>query len=261
MTRLILLLSVCLLSCGQQMTKQKQQQAAEPSIDSSSYVFTGTKAALDDMFQSNRDSVEFRAEDRWTSLFVGHLFSKEDKDAVLRYKDNDTVANVIVLRQKGEHWDTIFSARYYPHTGAMSADFIQVEDFNGDNIPDLKVVKNYWDFHTGESSDLWLYGKEHFTKVVGFDSIVSAAYDKRTNLIYSYQSMGCADMVMYFGIFRIIGNKVEKVKEMSCDCCTELMDSCSIKVFGQASYKVPYKTAYKHVPGFYAEGVKVKCGL
>lgn len=262
MKRTILFLAVCLLSCGQQRTAVKTKvEDTKPLRDSTTELFAGEKASLDELFLLNKDSAEFSLQNMWTSLLIGHLFGEDNKDAVLRYMDNDTVVNVIVLRQAGKDWDTIFSTKICPATTGSWNDLIQVSDFNGDNIPDLKVVKDHWDFHSGENSDLWLYSDNHFRKVQGFDSIISAEYDKNTNLIYSYQSMGCADMAMYFGVFKIVGDKVQKIKEMKCDCCQESEDSCEIKEFGQKSYMVTYKTAYKYVPGFYAEGVKEKLDM
>ncbi|WP_143059042.1 XAC2610-related protein [Chitinophaga arvensicola] len=205
----------------------------------------------------HRDSSAFSAQDMWTSLLIGHLFSPHEKDAVLRYNDNDSVANVIVLRQSGESWDTIFSTKVCPVETGSFDEKIAISDFNGDDIPDLKIIRRFWDIHYGENADLWLYINDRFTKVEGFDKIVSATYDKGTHLIYSYQSAGCADMAMYFGVFSIQGNQVKTVRELSCDCCTR-DDSCYINVFGQAPYAVPYESAYKHVPAFYAGAVKEK---
>jgi hypothetical protein len=262
MIRIILFLTVCFISCGQQRVGIKTKgRDIKPLTDSTVDIFSQKKESLNQLFLLNKDSAKFNSRDLWTSLLIGHLFDKEQKDAVLRYEDNDTVANVIILRLSGKNWDTIFSTKIYPVSTGGFEDLIEVSDFNGDNIPDLKVVKDYWNIHTGEKSDLWLYSKNHFTKVQGFDSIITATYDKRSNLIYAYQSMGCADMVMYFGIFKIIGNKVEKIKEMSCDCCLESNDSCTIKVFGRKPYFVPYKMAYKYVPSFYADGVREKCEM
>lgn len=259
----ILLLTISLLSCGehQEAVKAKSSDTKPVVVDDEAALFAEKKASLDQLFLLNRDSAKFTSQDMWGSLLIGHLFDNTQKDAVLRYKDNDTVANIIVLRQSGKNWDTIFSTKIWPVETVVWDEFIEVADFNGDNIPDLKIIKNFWYYHTGENADLWLYSKDHFTKVEGFDSIVSATYDKQTNLIYSYQSNGCADMAMYFGVFKVVGNKVVKIKEMNCNCCLETGDSCSIEVFGQKPHLVPYKKAYKYVPAFYAEGVKDKCEM
>lgn len=259
MTRAIFTFTILLLSCGQPAKEVKTKvRDIKPLTDGTSNLFADSKASLDNLFLLKKDSSQFSFQDLWTSLLIGNLFSKENKDAVLRYKNNDTVSNVIVLRHSGNSWDTIFSTKIYPVTTSSLEDLVEVSDFNGDNIPDLKVVKDFWDIHPGDNSDLWLYSKSHFTKVKGFDNIVSATYDKSANLIYSYQSTGCADMSMYFGVFKIVGDKVQKIKEMNCDCCVDSNDSCTIEVFGEKPYLVPYKTAYKHVPIFFAEGVKEK---
>lgn len=277
----ILLLTVCLLSCGQAKVNVKDKSAGKAPLsygqpkpdvkgesadeaslaDSDGARFAEKKAALDQLFLLHRDSAAFSSQDIWTSLSIGHLFSNVEKDAVLRYNDNDTVMSVIVLRQSGSSWDTIFSTKIWPAEICAFDEKIEISDFNGDDIPDLKITKIFWELRVGEIADLWLYDKHRFTKVAGFDNIVSAIYDKRTNLIYSYHSNGCADMAMYFGVFRIKGNAVESVKEMFCNCCLESNDSCSIEVMGKKPYQVPYEKAYKHVPAFYADAVKAKCGF
>ncbi len=270
MRQLILLLAACLLSCSQHPVPEKIKD--KPLIDSAVLkkedkqgdtmaFYAGRKAGLDSLFLQYSDSAAFTSQSWGTSLLIGCLFDKAHKDAVLRYEDNDSVANVIVLRQSDKNWDTIFSTKVYPVSTGMLEDLIVVSDFNGDNIPDLKIIKEHWDIHPGERADLWLYGKGHFRQVQSFDKIVSAEYDKRTNLIYSYHSTGCADMAMYFGVFKITGTCVKTVKEMSCDCCAVSGDSCSIAVVGEKPYLVPYNRAYKHVPVYYAAAVKEKCEL
>ena len=272
MTRVQLILAIILLSCRQ---PNKGNEIKNPDkiitvdrvpnrgtiyiTDSTQYNLVDSKASLDSLFLRKRDSSKFVSQNIWTSLIIGNLFNKNKKSAVLRYMENDTASTIIVLQQSKHFWDTIFSTRVYPvHTGALE-DVIQLADFNGDNVPDLKLVKDHWDIHPGNLADLWLHQRGQFKKVKGFDEIVSAEYDKKTNLIYSYQSTGCADMSMYFGVFKIVDDKVQKVKEMECDCCVEKNDSCTIKVVGQKPFWVPYKTAYKHVPAFFADGVKQKC--
>lgn len=230
--------------------------------ESVSDIYQASKKSLDSLFVLKRDSLQFNFQDLRTSLLLGHLFNKGSKHAVLRYLDNDSVTSVLVLRQSINKWDTIFSTKIFPVWTSFLDDLVQITDFNGDHIPDLKVVKTVWPIHTGDYSDCWLYNNDRFTKVIGFDSIVSAEYDSKTNLIYSYQSMGCADMAMYFGTFKIIDNKVKKIKEILCDCCTQKGDSCKIEIVGQnKSYSVPSKTLYKHVPPIFADLIKEKCEI
>ena len=273
-TRAIFTLAILFVSCEQTTNGLKTKNTdttiitdsftsrdRTPLTDSPYYTLVDNKISLDSLFLLKRDSSEFSSQNMWTSLFIGHLFSNDKKSTVLRYVEDDTVSNVVVLQQSKQSWDTIFSTKVYPVSIGAFEDWIQITDFNGDNIPDLKVVKDFWDIHPGNKSELWLYNKNHFTKVKGFDDIVSATYDKKTDLVYSYQSTGCADMNMYFGVFKIVGDKVQKIKEMYCDCCVESNDSCALKVFGKKPFLVPYKTAYKYVPDFFAEGVKEKCEM
>jgi hypothetical protein len=222
-------------------------------------LFVKSKKKLDSLFMMKKDSVKYNYEDTNITLKIGYLFAKNSKHAVLRYKKNDTIAIISVLHNTKNRWDTIFSVKQFPVSSGLWFEYIDISDFNGDNIPDLKVVKSHWDMHTGENSDLWLFNNDHFTKVEYFDSIVSAEFDKQTTLIYSYMSEGCADMRMYFGTYKIIRNKVIKVSEMDCDCCVD--DTCEIKIKGLKSQKYSYAEAYKHVPGFFASGVKEKCEM
>jgi hypothetical protein len=271
MKHTIAFLIVSLLSCSQPAKEKEPVNNTIPFVDSTADTtaaettgedrtvdFLADKAALDRLFLLNRDSAAFTAQDMTTSLMIGHLFDKENKYAVLRNSENDSVARVVVLEEIGKNWDTVISEKLYPASTGDWSGLIEVNDFNGDNIPDLKVIKEHWDFHTGENADLWLYSNKHFTKVKGFDHIITASYDKPTNLVYAYQSAGCADMAMYFGVFKVVGDTVQTVKEMKCDCCSESGDSCEIKVYGQQPFMVPAQKAYKYVPDFYTEAVKSK---
>jgi len=257
MNRMLLLLTVCLLSCGQHLPIAEKNHTQAPVIDEEAALLAEKKASLEQLFLLNRDSASFSQQEMGASLLIGHLFDSTHKDAVFRYQENDSIASVYVLRQTDRKWDTIFSVRHAATSGGAFDTFVEISDFNGDQIPDLKVVREFWEMRVGETADLWLYANNHFTPVQGFDSIVSATYDENTHLIYSYHSNGCADMAMYFGVFKIVGKELKPVQEMNCNCCLD--DSCSIEIVGKEPYMVPYKEAYKHVPVFYAEAVKEKC--
>jgi len=260
MTKTAIILTIFLFSCGEQTNKEKKEEIKKNKKDTIN-IFTKNKQCLDSLFQLKKDSADFSSEDIQTTLFIGHLFTKDTKHAVLRYKENDTTSNVFVFQESGKYWDTIFSIKIFPVRTGPLEQFIEIKDFNSDKIPDLKVIKTSWEIHPGETSDLWIFNNNKFNKVESFDKIVSATYDSSTKLIYSYHSNGCADMAMYFGTFQITKDKIKKIKEMNCDCCENYHDSCKIQVFGQKPYMVSYKTAYMHVPKFFAEGVKWKCGL
>lgn len=262
MKPIILLLLLSLLSCNSEIKDSKSEISEnETYLNSTDNFFMNNKKVLDSLFLLYKDSSQFKYQDLYTTLFIGHLFSNVLKHAVLRYKENDTITNVSVLRLSQNKSDTIFSTKIFPvYTSALD-NLLQISDYNGDKIPDLKVVKDFWDMHPGDNSYLWLYHKDQFTWVEGFESIISASYDKNTNLIYSYRSKGCADMSMYFGIYKIAGNKVKKMLELNCDCCIDKKDSCEIEIIGKKSFFVPYQSAYKYVPQFFAEGVKDKCEL
>lgn len=261
MNRIFLLLAIFLLSCGQPPQAVKTNKDNIPLIDEEAVLLADRKASLEELFLLNKDSADFRQQQLGASLLIGSLFDSSHKDAVFRYQENDSVESVFVLRQSAGQWDTIFSVRSGAATGGAFDEFIEISDFNGDHIPDLKVIKEHWYIHDGERADLWLYANNHFTRVEGFDSIISSIYDEKTDLIYAYQSAGCADMAMYFGVFKITGNKVKRIQEMRCNCCQEAGDSCSIEVEEKKPYRVSYEEAYKHVPVFYADAVKAKCGL
>ncbi|GEP91279.1 hypothetical protein CTE07_29240 [Chitinophaga terrae (ex Kim and Jung 2007)] len=222
-------------------------------------IYLRSKKHLDSVFNANQETETFSLNLINGAVHIGHLFTPTAKDAVLGYYENDSVLNVIVLRRSFGRWDTLMKERICPaRQGALFMDDAYTfSDWNGDGIPDLKVIKDQWEMHTGEISDLWTYQDNRFIKVKGFDKIISAQYDKKTRLIYSYMSTGCADMSMYFGVFKITGSEARPVKQLNCDCCNG--DSCTITINGLQPYNVPIGQAYKHVPAYFAEGVKEKC--
>jgi hypothetical protein len=273
MTRLLIIITIVFAACKAPTKKavvssmplpDSVQVKTSPAVslsDTTIDEYAGHHHSLDSLFLLKKDSSSFSSQDFFSSLLIGNLFSKEYKDAVLMYKINDSVSNMCVLRHSANKWDTLLSSQIFPVDIEGEDELIELADFNGDNIPDLKVMKQFWQIHTGERSDLWLYQNNHLIKVDGFDSIVSPIYDEATKLIYSYQSEGCADMSMYFGIFKIVGNKTRAVKEMDCDCCSEKSDSCTIAVYKKKSFRVPLNKAYKYVPGIYSDAIKEKCKM
>jgi len=264
MKLLVFILLLSLLHCGQHPKPTATSKDTTTTIsDTTENENTTASVAdigqyeIDSLFAQNKDSLSYNFEDTRVAIKIGYLFSKENKDAIFRYYPNDTTAHIIVLRQSGAKWDTIFSEIQCPVRMGPYSDFITVQDFNGDHIPDLKVVIAFFDIHFGEYSDLWLYRNRQFIKVKNFDHIVSGEYLEHTGLIYSYQSAGCADMAMQFGTYKIVADTVQQLDFRYCDCC-DPADSCVIKIEGKQPFKVPYKSAYKYVPGLYQDGVKNK---
>lgn len=251
-----------LFSCSPVKTEESKAVSKDTKSNASSVADTllSPQKTLESFFPLNKDSI-IHFQNPFVSVFVGNLFSKDRKHAILRYVENDTLTNIIVLREQKNKWDTIFSTCIYPTSITAWEDRLQITDYDGDNVPDLKVIKNTWDIHIGENSDLWLYKNDHFTKVDGFDSLVSAEYYEETKMIYCYQSTGCADMSMYFGTFKIVNGKIKNIQEMNCDCCEDHNDSCKIDIRGQKPLMVSYKEAPKYVPSFFANAVKEKCEM
>lgn len=188
----------------------------------------------------------------------GYLFENGVRDAVLRNFINDTTINITVIRNRGSRWDTIFS-QSIERTGQLDDGLVEIKDFNGDHIPDLKILKAIYHIHYGEETDLWLYQHNQFRKVKGFDQVVSPKYDEKTGLVYGYRSAGCADMVMNFGTYRIVADSVQTIQQLLCDCCQG--DSCTITINGERPFKVRDTAACEYVPEIYADGVKWKCEL
>lgn len=190
---------------------------------------------------------------------TGYLFEKGVRDAVLRNYINDTTIVVTVIRNRAHRWDTIFSQSFEAVLPHDAFDRVEIKDFNGDHIPDLKIVKFVYEMHYREACDLWLYQHGQFRKVKGFDEIPTPEYEEKTGLIYGYHSIGCADMNMFMGTYRIVADSVQTIQSLICDCCEK--DSCTISIKGANPYKVPKLQACEHVPDIYADGVKWKCEL
>jgi len=270
MTRSLIGIAFILLACKH--LKNETQVPSVSPIDSvqkikpgrdivkaSTNLYAEHKRSLDSLFIARKNLVSFNEQNYFTSLLIGNLFEKENKDAVLMYKINDTISYMCVLRKIGNKWDTLLSEKIFPVHNELNEELINVSDFNGDKIPDLKVVKHFWGVHTGEFSDLWLYRKNHFFRINGFENIVSAEYDEKSKLIYSYQSRGCADNNMYLGVFKIVNNKVQTVKEMYCDCCSETSNNGTISFTDKKSFQVPFDKVYQYVPAYFRDAVKEKC--
>jgi hypothetical protein len=262
MKNIIYAFAILILSCtgSAPINQHTTNKTLSRSGESISNHFVEYKKTLDSLFQLDKDSLQFEYESREITLQIGPLFNAGTSFAVFRYPLNDTVSNIFVLRHTTNRWDTILSAQLPSFLEPGSSGIVGFEDFNGDGISDLKIVTDQWSYHGGEHAYLWLYQNEHFFKVSGFDTIVSPIYDKSSRLIYAYQSTGCEDMNMYFGVYKIVDNAVKCIKEMTCDCCKDIAkDSCAIHIFGQKTYLVPLKKAYKHIPVYYSEGVRSKC--
>lgn len=206
--------------------------------------------------QSSSDTL-YTFEQGSTKIYKGSIFTKGNIYALARYSENDTTAVFKILKENQGIWDTILIDRFSfeDSRGEHIGDLFDLQDFNGDNIPDIKVLSSFWHIHTGENSFLWLYDNEKFVKVSGFDSIASANYDPATKRIVSYQSAGCADMNMVFEEYKILNNKAVRLRQIYCDCCS---DDCIIQINEEKEKKVARNKAHLYVPSFYAEAVQEK---
>lgn len=250
-----------LLACRQPADKQSvMQPAGKPSEERAPDIYATEKARLDSLFWQNLHQASFLSQNSWTTLWIGNLFSREKKDAILVYPESDTIRNVLVLRQTGAGWDTMLTSSVKTWHTENEPGQLEVKDFDDDGMPDLKVIQKQF-MHGNSVFDLWHYADGKFSPVEGFDNIVNAEYDPNDKLFYACTSLGCADMRMRFGVFRITAMKVQKLREVECDCCLEQKDHCTIQINSGKKFKVPLEEAYKHVPAFFAERVKAKCRL
>lgn len=243
-------------NCSEQSTKNKQTLKKELSLAKKNIL------SIDSLFQLKKDSLNFKAENSNYSLTIGNLFLNKNKYAIFRVRETDTVSLVYILKQNQLKWDTIFKQRIFPIDLEILEDYeqrVDLEDFNGDDIPDLKILTNCYHSPMLWYHDMWIFKNDNFTKINGFNDVVNSSYDKETNSIYSYESEGCADMSMFFVIYKIKGNQVVKQQEVHCDCCEE--DTCRIQIIGKKEILVSRKKAHLHVPKFYVEMVKYKCSL
>lgn len=212
------------------------------------------KQYLDNQFITKRNLPEFNEVTESGELQIGSFFDK-DKYAILAYKNSDTTIFFTALKENKNQWDTVLvhqSPCYYsmfiPSDGV-----IELADFNGDNIPDLRIIHEYWDIHPGNCSLLWIFEQGTFQYIDGFDSIVSPYYDYKTNKIYSYQSDGCSDMNMDFKVYQIEKNKAIETKWVYCECCECQNGSCNID-----GKPIPLRKVHLYIPDFYGEMIKTK---
>jgi hypothetical protein len=220
-------------------------------------IFSHDKRLLDSLFLLNKDSDKYCLKTLRSTLLIGNLFAEGNNYAILNYKENDTTSCTIILKQIDKKWDTVFSKKVFPVSLIESEDIIKLSDFNGDNIPDLKVAKRHRGIYSDENSSLYLFIKGKFTEIPGFDSIINATYDKATGNIYSYHCLDYAGNVSHFGVYKIADYKVKTIEEMNFYCCED--DSTLIMITGKKPYKVQSKLAYMHVHKYFAETVKEKC--
>lgn len=232
-------------------------------IDENSYA--SAKEYLDSLFNVKKDSASFieqkLIEDEDGKkinrvLLIGNLFSRLNKYALFLYRSNDSTLNCKVLKFQDTFWTKVFEENIFSTT-TEEEELIHINDLNGDKIPDLVITKDYSDqaIHFSEVADAWLFKNDSFTKINGFDSLYNPEYDSTTNEVYSYQSMGCADLSKYFAEYKIRDNKAVFLKEVSCDCCYS-DDSCEITINQRKPFVVSRKKAYKYAPGFYKEMFK-----
>ncbi|NIG52586.1 hypothetical protein [Chitinophaga sp. Cy-1792] len=263
----VLLFAILFFACKHKNSPDATIRAVDTSLHATADTDEGmtdyhmVKSDLDSMFNLYSDSSKFDKDEMWYSMHIGHLFGNSKKYAAMHYFMNDSVSEVLILKQSGERWDTIFTLHRQESGPNFYSifDFYTFSDFNGDGIPDFKLVKHYWDIHPGELSDLWLFKNDSFIPVKNFDEIISAEYDKKTKQIYSYRSDGCADMAMRFGVYKLVSDSIVQVEIVHCACCEG--DSCQITIDDRKSYWVPMSKAYLHVPRFFSEDVKQKCSM
>lgn len=132
-------------------------------------------------------------------VYSSYLFAQEDKIATASvggvyykaiFKNND---DFVIIKAKGKVINRLDAG------GVWEMKFI---DFNRDGYKDLYIIFN--SNRTGDNV-LFLYNKNkrNFTEVKNFGAFASATRLGNTNLYYSYEATGCADMNWNSDLFKI----------------------------------------------------------
>jgi hypothetical protein len=226
------------------------KQHANP--DENDYILR-SKLVIDSLYWAKRDAPSYTYEGPEGTFMVGHFFDKESAELLMRYYINDSTEQIIIKRNTLTHWYTIFSETISPAKYGGFEGFVTIKDFNGDHIPDVKVVKDFYEnMHPSESSVLWLYRNDHFVRVKHFDEIRTAETNEKDGIIYSVDYAGCQGLIWDFATYKIEADTVRRLQLVGCDMCMHPeSDSCNITIDEQDPIVVPFDSIGKYIPAFF----------
>jgi len=252
---LLIVLATILLNASISFAQSNENLEILAYQDSIQGELNKQKSHLDSQFINKRNLKDFKEITETGQILIGDLFSSKKKYAVIVYKNSDTSIDAKVLVENGSLWDTVLvhqASCYYSEYMPYS-EIIELEDFDGDHILDLRIINNYWETHPGNSGNIWLFKDGQFNFLEGSDVMVTPHFDAKTNRIYSYQSDGCGDMNMEFIVYQIFNNQVKEIDNIYCDCCECKQGFCTIN-----EKQIPLSQAHLSVPVYFRDMIKYK---
>jgi hypothetical protein len=245
----------------------------KPSTPDSSLqaVYAELKNKTEALFEAKKDSFSYESDnssiDKTRNIYsivqIGNLFSKYDKHALIAYSLNDTALFVEIRQLIGKVWVRRF--RNISSTSRLAHPFprpISLRDFNGDGIPELYIVTlaGYVEAVFLERGDGWILTRDVFQKIKGFELISNPEYDSKTKQILGC-FISCMGGDLWFESYEMKKNyELEKVKEISCECCNNGEAKCKVTIDKKNPIEVHSEEIYKYVPPFYVEKIKIKFG-
>lgn len=158
---------------------------------------------------------------------------------------------VKVLEQNNSKWKTILKDSILHFNTWNHINDYAFEDFNGDKILDLKILKNFCNIGSCQEYEAWVYETGSFLKVKNFNEISFDKYDSTQNIIYTRSSYGSRSF--RFGKYRVNKNVLQKLDNISC-YFDETTNECIVTI-NDKEIKCNRKEAYKIVSKDYSDWV------
>jgi hypothetical protein len=208
-----------------------------------------------------------------STMKIGNFFNKKHNHAIVAYSLSDTTIHLSIFSKKTSIWKKIYenpNLNIYCSGDCGGLNLINkkifIEDINQDYTPDLLLVYSRTTFHFTQFLHLWLYDDRNdiLRMIPAFSKIPNP--EASNNHIYSYQSVGCADLAMSFKIYEWINGNPFIKEHYYYDCCENNYTKCSVKItnyeYGKEikteKFESPAKTAAQYLPTYWRKGVNGK---
>ncbi len=235
---------------------KKQNKVVDiKEVEKDTFAFVSQQHFVDSLFQVNGRKQEYEYKEIGTQIFIGNIFTKNQKHALLRYQNTDTTSLLTVLKNRKEKWDTVFhSTIEFQHTFgdfSQNEESVQFQDINFDGIQDVLIRKEILPMGSIALYEAFVYQNNQLKEVQEFEKIGTPNFDENTKKIYTQFISGSQ---LSFSISKI--EKDQLIELQNVQIIPEYKNDSTVEVIinGNKGEWMTWEEAKKHIPAYYQEG-------
>jgi hypothetical protein len=178
---------------------------------------------------------------------IGSFLDKSQRHALVMYSNSREKFSLEFYRFRKNKFEKIFADDSLGNWGSAGDSctqaYLQIDDYNGDGINDLRVRRMRFQKPLAEFYHLWIYGDTHnLESVPAYEEISNPVHDPLTNRVFSHKGGGCLQTDGAYQVFEWQNNDLLEEMEIYIDACRKQKDKTWVRISSNQSDGNPQKT-------------------